>query len=100
MALKKQILQSRLIKSKTPKVLQEEFKDLLFTTKYGTPINAEIECDAIEVIINGINMIRDDIEQLEYFGGHCFRHTFASNCYRNGFSWKVIQKLLGHSKVS
>ncbi len=99
-ALKKQILQSRLIKSKTPKALQEEFKDLLFTTKYGTPINAEIECEAIKVIVDGINMIRDDMEQMEYFGGHCFRHTFASNCYHSGFSWKAIQKLLGHAKLS
>lgn len=99
-ALKKQILQSRIIKSKTPKELQEEFKDLLFTTKYGTPINAEIESDAIKVIIDGINMIRDEMEQLEYFGGHCFRHTFASNCYHSNFSWKAIQQLLGHAKLS
>jgi len=99
-ALKKQILQSRLIKSKTPKVLDEQFKDLLFTTKFGTPINAEIECEAIRAIVDGINLIRDELEQLEYFGGHCFRHTFASNCYHNGFSWKAIQKLLGHAKLS
>ena len=99
-ALKKQIMQSRLIKSRTPKVLKEELKDLLFTTKYGTPINAEIECDSIMNIIDGINLMRDDMEQLEYFGGHCFRHTFASNCYRSGFSWKSIQKLLGHTNLS
>lgn len=99
-ALKKQIMQSRLIKSKTPKQLQDEFKDLLFTTKFGTPINAEIECEAIRSIVDGINFLRDDLEQLEYFGGHCFRHTFASNCYHNGFKWKTIQLLLGHSKVS
>lgn len=60
-ALKKQIMQSRLIKSKTPKQLQDEFKDLLFTTKYGTPINAEIECEAIRSIIDGINFLRDDL---------------------------------------
>lgn len=96
-ALKKQILQSRIIKKKTPKVLQDEFKDLLFTTKYGTPINAQIECDAIKVILEGINFIRDELEQIETFSGHTFRHTFASNCYHNGFSLKAIQKLLGHA---
>ena len=99
-ALKKQILQSRLIKSRTSKEVEEQFRDLLFTTKFGTPINAQIECDAIKVIIDGINLLRDDLEQLEYFGGHAFRHTFASNCYHHGFSWKVIQKILGHAKLS
>lgn len=99
-ALKKQILQSRLIKSRSSKVVEEQFQDLLFTTKFGTPINSQIECDAIKVIVDGINLIRDDLEQLECFGGHTFRHTFASNCYHNGFSWKAIQKLLGHAKLS
>lgn len=99
-ALKKQILQSRLIKSKTPKVLDEKFKDLLFTTKFGTPINAEIECDAIKSIIDGINLIRDEFEKLEYFGGHTFRHSFASNYYHSGASWKALQKALGHATLS
>ena len=99
-ALKKQIMQSRLIKSRTSKKIDEQFKNLLFTTKFGTPINSQIENDAIKVIIDGINLIRDDLEKLEYFGGHTFRHTFASNCYHNDFSWKAIQKLLGHAKLS
>ena len=98
-ALRKQIEQSKIIKKKTPKVLKEEFKDLLFTTKFGTPINSEISSEAIEAIVNGINLIRDELEQIEKFSGHCFRHTFASNCYHNGISMKTIQKLLGHTTL-
>lgn len=31
---------------------------------------------------------------------HSLRHTFATCCYENGISDKIIQKWLGHSKVS
>jgi Site-specific recombinase XerD len=31
---------------------------------------------------------------------HSLRHTFATRCYENGISDKIIQKWLGHSKVS
>jgi integrase len=34
------------------------------------------------------------------FGIHALRHTFATRHYENGVSDKVIQKWLGHSKVS
>lgn len=46
-----------------------------------------------------INLMRDDLEQIEAFSGHCFRHTFASNCYKAGFKLKRIQKLLGHATL-
>ncbi len=98
-ALKKQILQSRIIKGRTPKALQESFKDLLFTTKFGTPINAQIECDAIKAIVDGINLVRDDIDKIEMFSGHCFRHTFASNCFHNDIPLKTVQLWLGHATM-
>lgn len=98
-ALMRQIFQSKVVKKKSPKELDEKFKNLLFTTKFGTPINAQIECDAIKSILDGINLMRDDLEQIEAFSGHCFRHTFASNCYKAGFKLKRIQKLLGHATL-
>lgn len=98
-ALKKQILQSRIIKSKTPKALDKELQGLIFTTRFGTPLNAQIEDDAIRSILDGINFMRDELEQIERFSGHCFRHTFASNFYRNGAKSKEIQKVLGHKNL-
>ena len=35
----------------------------------------------------------------DYFTPHCMRHTFATRCYEKGVREKVIQKILGHSKL-
>ena len=35
----------------------------------------------------------------EYFTPHCMRHTFATRCYERGVREKVVQKILGHSKL-
>ena len=37
---------------------------------------------------------------VEYRGQHVFRHTFATNCYKNGADVKILSKLLGHSSVA
>ena len=99
MALKKQIMQSNVLKARSKKKLDEEFKDLIFLTQHGQPVNVQNIIDAIDRIVKEINFVRDDTEQMESFSGHTFRHTFASNCYREGFSLKEIQKLLGHANL-
>ena len=35
----------------------------------------------------------------EDFTPHCMRHTFATRCYEKGVKEKVVQKILGHSKL-
>ena len=60
-----------------------EFPDLLFTTKFCTPLNSQIYCDAIEKIINEINLTRDPLDTMDKFSGHCFRHTFATRTIKN-----------------
>lgn len=100
-ALKKQKLQSEVVKSKSSKFkdVPEEFQDLLFTTKYGTPINAVIYNDAIKKIIEEINLMRDPLEVYEDFSAHCFRHTFATRCFESGVQPKTVQKILGHATL-
>ena len=101
MALKKQIMQKRIIANKAPKSKQidNQFKDLLFTTKYNTPLNAQNICDAIEKIVNEINLVRDYTEEMEKFTCHAFRHTFATRCFEAGIKPKTVQKYLGHATL-
>ena len=100
-ALKKQKLQSDIVKAKSPKFkdVPEEFKDLLFTTRYGTPINSVVYNDAILKIIEEINLIKDPLEEFEKFSAHCFRHTFATRCFESGVQPKTVQSYLGHASL-
>ena len=77
----------------------DEFSDLLFVTKRNTPINVQIFNDAIRRIIDMRNEMMDEFEQLPVFGGHTFRHTFATRCLEAGVKPKTIQSYLGHATL-
>lgn len=98
-ALKKQLMQKQIIMNKESKSVPEEFKNLIFTTRFGTPLNATVYNTAIAKIINEVNLCKDSLEQIERFSGHCFRHTFATRCYESGIDFKVIQQYLGHATL-
>lgn len=71
------------------------YKDLLFVTKFDTPICSQIFIDAINRIIAIINESKSDIEQFEPFSAHCFRHTYATRCFEAGVDrFKMLQKHL------
>lgn len=50
MALKRQYMQKNVIAQKAPKSksVDKQYADLLFTTKFDTPINSQIICEAIK----------------------------------------------------
>lgn len=98
-ALKKQKLQHDVIMGKSSAKPVEGFEDLLFTTKFGTPMNTVNYSDAIKAIIEQINLCKDDLEQMESFSGHCFRHTFATRCFEAGIQPKTVQVYLGHASL-
>ena len=100
-ALKKQFMQKNVVVSKAPLVKkpEEQFYDLLFTTKYNTPLNSQIVWDAIKKIVDEVNMTRDFTEELEMFSCHCFRHTFATRCFEAGIKPKTVQSYLGHATL-
>ena len=75
------------------------FENLLFTTKFGTPICNQILIDAIKRIVEEINLCRDELEQFEMFSPHCFRHTFATRCFEAGIQPKTVQTYLGHAAI-
>lgn len=101
LALKRQYLQKNVIKTKAPaeKKVDEQFKDLLFTTKFNTPLNSQIICDAIKKIVDEMNLTRDITEEIEPFSCHCFRHTFATRCFEAGIQPKTVQSYLGHATL-
>lgn len=98
-ALKKQFIQRNNIMAKSSAKPLEGFEDLLFTTKFGTPICNQILIDNIKKIIDEINICRDELEKFEYFSMHCFRHTFATRCFETDIQPKTIQQLLGHASL-
>ena len=95
--LYRQMTLKNMLDRKFPK--EDEFADLLFVTKLNTPINVQIQNDAIRRIINMRNDMLDDIEKLPVFGGHTFRHTFATRCLEAGVKPKTIQSYLGHASL-
>ena len=98
-ALKKQLLQKRVVSGRNGAKTLKGFENLIFTTKYDTPLNAQIYADAIKVIVEQINLMREELEQFETFSGHCFRHTFATRCFEAGIQPKTVQKYLGHATL-
>lgn len=74
-------------------------EDLLFVTKYNTPINSSIYCSAIQRIVDLINESRCELDQFESMSGHTFRHTYATRCFEAGVDPKVVQKQLGHASL-
>ena len=96
-ALKRQIIQKRVIAGRNVKTT--EFPELLFTTRFNTPLNATVYNDAIYRIVDEINLMRDDMDQMERFSGHTFRHTFATRCIEAGIKPKILQSYLGHATL-
>ena len=97
-ALEKQVIQRKIVMAKTCRK-NLEFPDLLFTTKYGTPLNAELYGAAIDRIVQEVNLTRDSLDLMEPFSGHCFRHTFATRCFEAGIAPKTVQAYLGHASL-
>lgn len=96
-ALKKQYVQKQVIRRRNVK--QTEFPDLLFTTKFNTPLNSELYSESIDRILSEINLIRDNLEKIDSFSGHTFRHTFATRCIECGIRPKTLQSYLGHATL-
>ena len=93
--IERQIRQKNVIENKRPK----EKNDYLFTTKFNTPLNSQMYSDAIKAVIDMINVSKSRDEEMEYFSGHTFRHTFATRCFEAGVSPKVVQSYLGHATL-
>ena len=100
LALKKQILQKRVMRNRWGlKRCNKQFEDILFTTKFNTPIIEQVFCDAVKRILDEINSMRDSLEEFEAITPHTFRHTFATRSLEGNMKPKVLQKILGHATL-
>lgn len=100
LAIKKQLLQKKVLEERYGlKYCEKQFKDLLFTTKFNTPVIEQTFIDAIDRIVDEINLVLDPLEQFDRITPHCFRHTFATRCLEGNMKPKVLQKILGHATL-
>lgn len=84
-----------------------EFSNLVFTTRYGSPIIHKVILTHINNIVNNINyleLIQAKVEKRDpiYFSSispHVLRRSFATRCFEQGLKPKNVQKILGHSSI-
>ena len=93
--LERQFELKKVIEHKRPK----QQNNYLFVTKYNTPLNSQIYSDAIRAVIRNINLLRTTENEFPTFSGHTLRHTFATRCFEQGISPKVVQSYLGHTSL-
>lgn len=93
--LERQIELKKIVSVKRPK----QQNDYLFVTRFNTPLNSQMYSDAIRSVVRSINATRPFDQQFEFFGGHTFRHTFATRCFEAGVEPKVVQHYLGHASL-
>ena len=96
-SIRRQIMLKRILESRYKKT--GEFSELLFVTKFNTPICSVVLNDAIKRIVDEINLQRDQVERFPTFSAHTFRHTFATRCIESSISPKTLQKYLGHATL-
>lgn len=76
---------------------KEGLDDLVFTSKTGYPINRDVLKQQMNYVLASI---RKDGIKYDHYTPHDLRHTFASRSIENGVQPKVLQTILGHSKLS
>ena len=94
--LQKQLELKKIVERKHHKIKT----DFIFVSRKNTPLNTNVYMSAIRTVVNNINEHREIDDLFAYFGGHKFRHTFATRCFEQGISPKEVQKYLGHATIS
>lgn len=99
-ALKNQLEMREIIKEKYLHKTVEKFYNLVFTTRYFTPLNESILNQQIKTIIDKFNWYKKDEDKIKYFTLHDLRLTFATQCYFSGIDAKQLQIWMGHKNYN
>ncbi len=83
------------------------YKGFVFTTRYGKPYTQEAVNRVIRYIIKASNKQEQEMAKKEdrepillpVFSAHTLRHTFCTRFCENESNIKVIQKIMGHSRI-
>lgn len=70
---------------------------LVFTTRYGTPIDGNNLRAEMRRILAGMKEEGTDITWASF---HTLRHTFATRCIEEGMNPKTLQHILGHATLA
>ena len=95
------ILKNRVEKSiYADRHVAREFKNLLFTTPYNTPMPNQTLNSVLASAREQINFQLDEKDYLLPVSVHRLRHTFATRCFEAGIPMVVISRYLGHANVT
>lgn len=105
--VKEALLEQRKNRSKQNTVSIDGYKDFVFISRSGNVFYYDNIRETIKRITGKMNNEEKEAAEaegrepviFENFTPHCMRHTFATRCYEKGMREKVIQKILGHSKI-
>ncbi len=76
---------------------KEGMENLVFPSDTGYPMNRDRLKVQVNKIVENIQKAGYDFKHIT---PHTLRHTFATRCIEKGVEPKVLQKILGHSKIS
>lgn len=74
-----------------------DLPNLVFTTRYGTPIDGSNLRAEMRRILSGMKEKGTDITWASF---HTLRHTFATRCIEEGMQPKTLQHILGHATLA
>lgn len=100
--VKEALLEQKKNRDKLNTISIDGYTDFVFTGRTGNVFYAENIRTTIKRIAGRMNKAEAEGREpviFEAFTPHCMRHTFATRCYEKGVKEKVVQKILGHSKI-
>ena len=71
--------------------------EFVFLTRNGTPYSSNTMNALIRRIVEKNNSGEGIV--MKYFSSHIMRHSFATRCFEAGMDVKIIQSVLGHSRI-